>query len=181
MSSMPRSTRLLLVSVALLGSIGSLLVVEFGVSAGQVHRGVTVAGYDVSGLNFTELQDSLEARGAKLRQEPVCFSGDGVSLCVNPADIGWRPEPGETAERAYEVGRANFPFGALAERAAAWVEGVNVKWEGTPKPRKVTKLLSEWEDLFSARGLELERGLMRYKIRRAIITYPRRTFAIPLQ
>lgn len=180
MSGMPHSTRLLLGVVALLGSLAFLLVVEFGVSAGQVHRGVTVAGYDVSGLSFTELQDTLEARGAKLRQEPVCFFGDGVSLCASPRDLGWRPEPGATAERAYEVGRTDFPFGALAERATAWVEGVNVKWEGTPKPRRVDKLLSDWDELFSARGFELERGLMRYKIRRAIITYPREEFRIPL-
>ena len=180
MSGLPRSTRLLLVLVGVLGSIAFLLVVEFGVSAGQVHRGVTDAGYDVSGLSFTELQATLEGRGAKLRQEPVCFSGDGVSLCLNPKDLGWRPEPGATAERAYDVGRTDFPFGALAERASAWMGGVNVKWEGSPKPRKVGKLLDEWEGLFSARGLELERGRMRYKIRRAIITYPRRTLRIPL-
>jgi hypothetical protein len=180
MTTVRRSTRVLLVVVALLGSIAFLLVVEFGVSAGQVHRGVTVAGYDVSGLSFTELSDKLEERGATLRQEPACFSGDGVTLCVNPEDLGWRPEPGATAERAYAVGRTSFPFGALAERAAAWTGGVNVKWEGSPKPRKVGKLLDEWEVLFSARGLELERGRMRYKIRRAIITYPRRTLRIPL-
>ncbi|MGH2702127.1 MAG: hypothetical protein ACRDJ2_10190 [Actinomycetota bacterium] len=180
MSGVPRSTTLLLVVGTLFGSIILLLVVEFGISAGQVHRGVTVAGYDVSGLSFTELQATLEERGAKLRQHPACFSGDGVSLCVSPADLGWRPEPGATAERAYEVGRTDFPFGALAERAAAWMEGVNVKWEGSPKVRKVDKLLNEWEELFSDRGLELERGLMRYKLRRAIITYPRETFRIPL-
>jgi hypothetical protein len=169
------------VVVTLLGSIAFLLVVEFGVSAGQVHRGVTVAGFDVSGLSFAELQDTLAARGEKLGQEPVCFLGDGVSLCVNPADLGWRPEPGATAERAYEVGRTDFPFGALAQRAAAWVDGVNVKWEGNPRAGKVDKLLGEWEDLFSARGLELDRARMRYKIRRAIITYPRRTLRIPLR
>lgn len=180
MKNLTISTKLVLVTGAVMGILGFLLIVEFGMSAAQVHRGVTVAGYDVGGLTLNQLEESLEERGEQLRDEPACFSGEGVSLCLDPSDLGWRPEPGATAERAYGVGRIDFPLGALRDRATAWVSGVNISWEGRPKAKRVERLLDEWEALFSARGKELQREAMRYKIRRAIVTYPRRTFRIPL-
>lgn len=181
MTALPASTKLLLAIAALVGAAGFLLVVEFGLSAGVVHHGVTVAGYDVSGRSLAEVEDTLEARGATLRDEPVCFSRNGILLCADPAELGWRPAPGATARLAYEVGRANFPLGALGQRATAWTQGVNLKWEGTAKAARVTRLLDEWESIVAARGKDLDRDLMRYKIRRAIITYPRKRLRIPVE
>ncbi len=181
MSSVPIATRLLLMAGAILGGLGFLLIVEFGLSAGQVHHGVTVSGFEVGGMTLNELEDSLREREQTLGTERVCFFRDDLTLCVTPDELGWRVQPNLTAQRAYQVGRTDFPLGALGERVAAWVDGVNVKWEGGPRPAKVTKLLDEWETIFSQRGMELVRGHMRYKIRRAILVYPRRPFRIPLR
>jgi hypothetical protein len=184
-SSLPRrvpsSTKTVLVAGPIIGSLIFLLIVEFGFSAGRVHAGVTVAGHDVGGLSFTELQDELAMRAQILNSEPVCFVRDVLRFCISPTDVSWRPETRATADLAYQVGRADSLWGALGERTRAWVGGVNVQWEGGPNAARVGRLLDRWERIFAARDLELKRGIMRYRIRRAIITYPRQTFHIPVQ
>lgn len=175
------STKSLVVAGAVVGGLIFLLIVEFGVSAGRVHHGVTVAGHDVGGLEFAELQDDLAKRAQTLSNEPVCFERDVLRLCINPEDTGWRPAVRATADSAFRVGREDFPWGALSERTRAWAGGVNVQWEGGPNAASVGRVLDRWETIFAARGLELKRGIMRYRIRRAIVTYPRETFRIPLQ
>jgi len=121
---------------AILGGLGFLLIVEFGLSAGQVHHGVTVSGFEVGGMTLNELEDSLREREQTLGTERVCFFRDDLTLCVTPDELGWRVQPNLTAQRAYQVGRTDFPLGALGERVAAWVDGVNVKWEGGPASRQ---------------------------------------------
>ena len=180
-SRVPSSTKSLLVVGVVVGALVFLLIVEFGISAGRVHHGVTVAGHDVGGLTFAELQDQLAKRAQTLNDEPVCFVRDVLRLCISPEEVGWRPETRATADSAYEVGRADSPWGALSERTSAWVGGVNVQWEGGPNAARVGQVLDRWETIFDARDLELKRGIMRYRIRRAIITYPRQTFRIPVQ
>src|SRR5918996_589077 len=184
-SSVPRSvsssTKTLLVAGAVVGTLIFLLIVEFGFSAGRVHPGVTVGGHDVGGLTFTELQDELARRAEILNNEPVCFVRDVLRFCISPTDVEWRPEARATADLAYQVGRADSLWGALGERTRAWVGGVNVQWEGGPNAARVGRWLDRWERILAARDLELKRGIMRYRIRRAIITYPRQTFRIPVQ
>ncbi len=175
------STKTLLIAGAVLGGLIFLLIVEFGISAGRVHHGVTVAGHNVGGLAFAELQDELAKRAQTLNNEPVCFVRDVLRLCISPEDVGWRPETRATADSAYRVGRADSPWASLSERTSAWVGGVNVQWEGSPDAGRVGRVLERWETIFDARDLQLKRGIMRYRIRRAIITYPRETFRIPLQ
>ena len=184
-SSVPRrvsaSTKTLLVVGAVVGALVFLLIVEFGVSAGRVHHGVTVADHDVGGLAFAELQVELASRAETLSGEPVCFVRDVLRLCISPDDVEWRPGTRATAVSAYEVGRADTPWTSLSERTTAWLGGVNVQWEGGPNAARVGRVLDRWEAIFDARDLELKRGITRYRIRRAITTYPRRTFRIPLQ
>ena len=175
------STKTLLVVGAVVGGTIFLLIVEFGISAGRVHHGVTVAGHDVGGLAFAELQSDLTDRAETLNTEPVCFVRDDLRLCISPEQVEWRPGTRATADSAYQVGRTDAPWGALSERARAWVGGVNVQWEGGPNAASVGRVLDRWETIFVARGLELKRGLMRYRIRRAITTYPRQTFRVALQ
>ena len=179
--SLSVSTKTFLIAGTLLGGLVFFLIVEFGINAGRVHHGVTVAGHDVGGVTITELQDELTERADMLKSVPVCFERDLIELCLHPEEIGWRPEPHATADVAYEVGRVGSLWDVLSERAAAWVNGVNVQWEGGPNAGRVGRVLNRWERIFSARGEELKRGVMRYRIRRAIVTYPRETFRIPLR
>lgn len=181
MNNLATSTRLALTALALVGSIGFLLILEFGVSAGRVHHGVTVDGFDVSGLTLNDLQDSLFEKAHALEDEPVCFSHDAIRLCIDPADVGWRMSPRETAQQAFDVGRAGFPLGAINERATAWLGGVDVPWEGTARGERVGRVLNEWESILGGRGLELRRFAARQRIYRALGTHPRVIVPLPIR
>jgi hypothetical protein len=174
-------TRFLLALAAILGGLAFIGIVEFGISAGRVHHGVTVNGFDVGGLTLNEVQDTLVDRAVQLRDVPACLKHDVIVLCVDPAEVGWRPEPRETGSQAYDVGRTDGLLQALGDRADAWTNGVDVPWQGGPNGDKVGKLLDEWESIFEGRGLELRRFAARTAIREALETWPRETVVLPVR
>ncbi|MGH2746860.1 MAG: hypothetical protein ACRDKB_02900 [Actinomycetota bacterium] len=164
------------------GLVAFGLILEFGINAGQIHYGVTVSAVNVGGMTVVEAEEFLRERGNLLQSEEICFERRELSgFCVVPTDLGWYPGWRPTAREAYSVGRDDFPLGAISDRLKAWAKGVNIKWSGRARARLVTALLDELEQELAEDGFELKRGLMRYKIRRAIVTYPRRTFRIPLE
>lgn len=164
------------------GLVTFALILEFGINAGQIHYGVTVSAVNVGGMTVAEAEEFLRERGNLLQTEEICFARRGLSgFCIVPADLGWYPGWRPTAREAYSVGRDDFPLGAISDRLKAWAKGVNVKWAGRARARLVTALLDELEQELAEDGSDLKRGKMRYKIRRAIVTYPRRTFRIPLE
>ena len=174
-------TRFLLALAAILGILAFIGIVEFGISAGRVHHGVTVDGFDVGGLTLNEVQDTLADRAHQFRDEPACLEHDVILLCVNPAEVGWWPEPRETGRQAYDVGRTDGLLRALDDRADAWTSGVDVPWQGGPNSTKVGKLLDRWESIFEGRGLQLRRFATRKAIRDALETWPREIGAIPVR
>jgi hypothetical protein len=178
--SVSAPTKSLLVVAAVLGALAFLGIIEFGISAGRVHHGVTAGGFDVGGLTLNEAQDFLVDRVHEVRDVPACLDHDAILLCVDPAEVGWRPEPRATGQQAYDVGRTDGLLGALGDRATAWVGGVSVPWRGGPNGAKVGGLLDEWESIFDRRGLKLRRFAARREINKALDTYPRDTLAIPI-
>lgn len=187
-------------SKVLLGAlvVGALLayivIVDLGVNAGRIHHGVTlVGGVDIGGMTEAEAAEILDERAALLsgsdgsdqcpESSEVTFGAEGLSpVRFCPFEVGWRGAPSATAREAMAVGRENAPFGALLERARAWSGGVEIRWAGTAKPGKVTKIINKVEKQALARGLVLNRGKFRYKIKRAIVTWPRKPwYRIPLE
>lgn len=159
-----------------------LMAVDFGINAGLVHSGVGVAGYDVGGMTLIEAQDVLSDRRTLLRNQPICFAGDGFEDCTDPIELGWAPDILETAERALAVGRSGGLIEVLADRVSAYVGGVNVSWSSGPRASKVTVLLDAWDSRLSTKGQLIDRAKFRYKIKRAIVTYPRSNpLRLPLQ
>lgn len=149
------------------------LVVDLGMSAGQIHAGVTVRGLDVGGLTEAEAAALLEERGHLLQQTPIVFSTEGFDCRFVPAELGWGPQPFDTARSAMAVGRSGGWTQALADRWRAWTGGVDVPWAGSPDPGKVGRFLNQCEELAEGLGLELDRGRTRFLIRRTIETWPR--------
>lgn len=164
------------------GLVAFALTLEFGINAGKIHYGVTVSAEHLGGMTVAEAEEFLGERGNLLQSEEICFAREGLAgFCTVPADLGWYPGWRPTAKEAYSVGRKEFPFGAISERLKAWRKGVKIKWAGRARARLVTALLDELEQELAEDGFDLKRGKMRYKIRRAIVTYPRHTFRIPLE
>jgi hypothetical protein len=169
--------------LAIFGVVGFLayvLLLEFAINAGRVHRGVSVQGYDVGGLNYTEAVEELTARGTELKVAPMIFTTEGFDCRFTPAHIGWGPQPSDTADDTMEVGRHGGVLEALGERWRAWTDGVMVEWAGSPDAAKVGRELNRCEEQAAGLGLEIDRPKLRYAIKRAIVTWPREPFPIPL-
>ncbi len=79
------------------------------------------------------------------------------------------------------MGRDDAPFGALSDRAVAWVSGSKVPWAGDVVPSLVGDLMDEMEIQADALGYEIRRKALRRRIKRAIVSWPNRIFKIPLE
>ena len=179
--NLSRSARTLIIVLVAVGVLGYAVVVEFGVSAGRVHQGVSVAGLDVGGLTLTDTAEALTERGELLRTEPILFVAEGMTRCLIPIEIGWGPQAFATAEAAMDVGRKGGPVKAVRDRVKAWIGGFRVRWVGGADWHKVTAVIDAWEEQATSLGLELRRYRLRRRIRNAIVTWPRRPFEIPVR
>lgn len=164
----------------IVGALTYALLLEFAINAGRVHRGVSVEGYDIGGLNYAEARDALNDRGTELKDTAMVFAADGVECEFSPADIGWGPQPSDTADLAMEVGRDGGVIDALRERFTAWTDGVRIEWAGSPAATKVGRALNRCEKQAEEAGLQIDRPKLRHTIKKAIVTWPRPHFTIPL-
>ncbi len=169
------------VLAVLLGLCLYAVVVDFGVNAGRIHHGVSVDAVDVGGLTLLEAAHALDERAARLARLPVVFEVQGFTKALTPEEVGWNPSSFRNAQLAMAVGRTGGPLVALRDRIDAWVRGIEIPWRGGPDARKVTALLHEWDREARRAGLEIRRGLLRYRIRKALNTWPRRKFTIPVR
>lgn len=165
----------------LIGLVVWVVLLDFGINAGRIHYGVHVRGTDVGGMTLEEAQATLQERGEELRFEPVVFSAEGMECIFIPDEVGWGPKPKSTAEDARDVGFRGGLSTSLRERVKAWFTGVRVDWADKPNVRKVTALIDDCEKQADALHLELNRYKLRRLMRRAIVTWPRRIFQIPVE
>ncbi|HYP22594.1 MAG TPA: hypothetical protein VEV43_03390 [Actinomycetota bacterium] len=185
--------RIALAAAGLVALLGYAVVVDLGMHAGRVHRGVEVAGFDVGGLTEIEAFEALEERRELLGETPVVFISPGFDCRVLPADpdgeddpaapdLGWSPQPFNTALDAMEIGRGGIVEG-LRERVDAWLGGYRIGWAGTVDPAKVDEFLDYCERNAQVVNATVDRPKLRFRIRRAIVTYPRSPldFKVPLE
>lgn len=158
-----------------------LVVVDLGINAGRIHYGVSVDDVDVGGLTLIEAADALSERAEQLARQPVTFEADGFRKALTAEDVGWNANPFHNAQLAMQVGREGDVFVSLRDRIRAWRDGMEIPWRAGPERDKLTALLNEWEQDANEAGLEIRRGLLRYRISKALLTWPRRTFQIPLR
>ena len=164
----------------LIGLVVWVGLLDLGINAGRIHYGVHVRGTDVGGMTLEEAMDVLHEQGERLRFEPVVLSAEGMNCSFIPDDVGWGPKPKSTAEDARDVGFRGGLATSLRERIKAWFTGVRVDWAGEPKFWKVTPLIDDCEKQAEGLQLELDRYKLRKIMRRAIVTWPRRIFQIPV-
>lgn len=173
-------SKILLAVLALIGLFVYLVVMDMGINAGRIHYGVNIDGLQVGGQTLEEAEATIRERGRELRDTPVVLTTEGFDCSFLPTDLGWRVLPKTTADMARRVGFDDAPFGALKDRLVAWFSGVTVDWPGRTHHEDVNALLAECERQADALGLTLERFKLRKKINRAIVTWPRKNFSIPI-
>lgn len=174
-------TKTVLVLVLLVATLAYGLLIEFAVNAGRVHHGVDVQGLDIGGLNPAEAQEVLEKRGTEMKLSPIVFTTEGFDCRFTPEQLGWGPQAFDTTQAAMTVGRRGGPFEALRERLRAWTSGVTVEWQGSPARARIRRELDRCEERSKGLGLEVDRRRLRRKIKKAIVTWPRPPFTIPLE
>lgn len=174
------STKAVFAVVLLFAALGYLVIVEVAVSAGRVHHGVDVRGFDIGGLNQQDAVDALRRRGDEMKESPMVFTAEGFDCRFTPEQIGWGPQPADTAAAAMAVGRDDAPFGALADRWRAWTGGVSIEWQGRTDPAKVGRELNRCEKASEGLGVEIDRPRLRYLIKQTVEDWPRGPVEIPL-
>ena len=179
---MSRLAKIFVVAGVFIAVAVYLVIVDLGINAGRIHYGVSVERIDVGGLTAPQAVDRLREHGLRLKSTAITFSAPGASCSFLPAQLGWGPQPADTTKVALAVGREGVPFAALADRVRAWAGGVKVGWAGSPDPGEVDELLDECEESARGQGLVIDRAQLRYKVRRAIVTWPRPvSFRFPLE
>jgi hypothetical protein len=173
--------RLLLATTGVVTLFAYLVVVDLGMHAGRVHRGVEVAGLDIGGLTELDAFEALRERQELLEEIPLVFIATGFDCRTMPGDLGWDPKPFNTAQAAMEIGREGVLDG-LRERIDAWIDGARVRWVDSLDASEVDEFLDYCERNALVVNAEVNRPKLRYRIRRAIVTYPRGPldFEVPL-
>ena len=179
--SLPGPAKVLLAISLAVSVLVYLVLLDYGINAGRIHYGVTVDGVDVGGLTEIEAIRALARRGQELRDSPVVITTEGLNCNFVPSQLGWGPQPGQTAAIAEAVGRDGGPLSALADRVRAWFQGVEVKWADKPRRKRMNAFLDECEREAEGLGLSINRWKLRKRVRRSIVTWPRRPFDIPVQ
>ena len=182
--SMSTATKTVFALVGLLGLVAYLIVVDLGISAGRVHHGVWIAenaDLDLGGLTREEATTVLEERELELERAPVFFTREGFECEFLPPELGWDGRPFETAVAAFRIGRGDSPLRAIGTRVRAWRGGVHVDWADDLDSSAVTRFIDDCEIQAEALGYDLRRYRFRKKIARAITTWPRTAFNIPVR
>jgi hypothetical protein len=159
---------------------GYLVLIDLGLNAGRVHHGVRVDGVDVGGLTLAQAVALLEETGEELKQEEIIPTAEGFDCRFTPEEVGWGPQPFDTVRMAMRVGRDDAPFGALADRARAYFDSIEIDWAGKPNKRKMRRLLDRCEEQAAALGMMIDRRELRFEVGQAITSTSRRRFEIPL-
>lgn len=171
----PRA-KLVAAVIGLLAIVVYLVVLDLGLYAGRVHRGVSVSGYEVGGMTFPELVDELEARQEELMDRTFTVSADGASEEVTPDQLGWNPRPFATALSIFELGRGDA-WNAVDERLRGWLGGVDVEWAGGVRASRVGRLIVRLE----RHGVDVDDEALREAVRRAVATDGPVLLEVPLE
>jgi hypothetical protein len=158
-----------------------LAIVDLGVSAGRIHHGVEVTAVDLGGLTRAEATARLQRRASELANAPVTLTGYGLDRTFSPAQVVWRPMPGRTASAALSVGRTGGALHALWDRVRSWFITVDVAWVGRPDPKAMVAFVARIDRDATKRDLQLDRALLRKRLKQAMSTWPRRPVRIPLK
>ena len=190
-----RTSKVFLVSAAVVAVLVWLVIVELGVNAGRIHYGVELRGDLVlGGMTGSEARNLLKERAEDMLYEPVVLGAEGIGpIRVYPRRplgeteekiraVGWNPRYTQTLDALMGVGREDPPFGALGDRMDAYFGGVRVAWQGAPQAYRVGKVIDYIERRANSEGLDLDRPALRIKIRQALNEFPRRPFyRIPVE
>lgn len=93
---------------------------------GRIYPGVSVAGYDLSGMTPQEAAGLLSGRMSFPDNGKIVFQEGEQVWVAKPAELGLFLDPQTMATRAYEQGRTGHPLQRLLDQLQAWYSGENL-------------------------------------------------------
>ncbi len=117
-----RALRTVLVTCALLAVV---VAADGWANAGEIYRGVKVAGTPVGGKTPEEARSLVEKRFAEDMPEKIALTGAGEDVVLTSQDLGVAFDPDSTIQRAYEVGRTGGVGKRLSQRLTASLGGID--------------------------------------------------------
>ena len=165
--------RILILLGTVLGLLAFLVIVDLGVNAGRIHRGVEVAGIDVGGLTEDEAYGKLYPIGEEMSQTPIVFFGETFDCPVVPEDLRWGPQVAGTADAAYGVGRAEDLLTDALDRLKAWFGSADVRWAGKPSTRQAGIWVAQCVKTGAAAGVSVDKEQLRFLLKQALGSWPR--------
>jgi hypothetical protein len=175
-----RTAKIVLSLSAVIATLVFLIIVDLGVNAGRIHYGVRLDHLNLGGLTELEAVDVLDHRGVEMAQAPVVFKREAVTCTFLPQAVGWTPKVRRAVSDALGVGRRGSLLHDGHQRLRAWFGGVRVRWPDPTDRHQVAAVLDTCQRRAAAAGLRISRWKLRLKIKDAVVTWPRRTFHIPL-
>ena len=173
--------KVLIVVAAVAALAVYLVVLDLGINAGRIHRGVTAGDIDIGGMTQAEAAEFLTKVGRDMRNSTITFTTGDVEIEVLPADLKWWPYAEDMARKAMEVGRKGSVLNAASQRWRAWVSGISVSW-GRAGTRLVEQRVEEMSSELASQGYKLDEQEMLRVLRHAIGQWPRRdAYEIPLE
>lgn len=167
--------------LAFLGLVAWLIVVDLGVNAGRIHRGVAAGGVDIGGLSQDDAFRALSERADLLLEKPSVFTAENVQCSFFPEELGWGPQVASTVDRAYAIGRESGLIGSLLQRLKGWTTEHEVGWAGKANSRKVGTFIAKCVRQAEPFGVAIDRPRLRFMVKQAIVTYPEKIFQIPVE
>lgn len=152
------------------GLLAFLVIVDLGVNAGRIHYGVSASGIDIGGLTRAEAVKALRTRSQEVDEMVIHLTAEGLNVGITPRCLGWSPRIHITVGVAYDIGRENVPFGALADRASAWLWGHKVGVRGRLARGLMRTSIDAWDEQLTALGAPIHRRRLRDLLERAIST-----------
>lgn len=117
----------LLRAVLLVCALFAVIVAADGwANAGEIYRGVEVAGTSVGGKTSEEARGLVEKRLAEDVPQEITLTGAGEEVVLGSQELGIAFDPDSTLQRAYEVGRTGGISERLSQRLAASLGGIGV-------------------------------------------------------
>jgi hypothetical protein len=166
--------RILLSTAAVAGLLAYLTIVDLGVNAGVIHRGVRVGHIDVGGLSEPEAAAEIKRVGAEMRDAIIPVEVEGVTtIPVYPRDLGWKPRAEAKAVAAMGIGREGGIISAASARISAWFGGHRIPWD-EPRPRPLRRQIRQIVRAARLGGVELAWSSVRRTLIEATYDWPRR-------
>lgn len=120
-----------------------LVALDGFANAGEVYRGVKVAGVSVGGKTPEEAREVVEERLADATPSEIRLEGTGESVALSSEELGIGFNLESTVDRAYEVGRSGWIGHRISERFRASLGMVEVDANAEFDPEPVRNVVGQ--------------------------------------